>query len=103
MSRFQAGDVVRVLSYDEIERQFISRGSYSVLPSGCMFPPDMKRYCGLEKIVRHVHACRDEDNTRYYLDGIDAWTFTHEMLEFADIVVPNDELDMSFDDLMNIK
>ena len=95
MSKFQAGDAVRVLSYDDIKSQFKRP---SVLPSGCSFPVDMKKYCGQIKIIDHVALSKHEDCTRYYLDGVEAWTFTHEMLELAEV-----ETELSFEDLMNIK
>ena len=100
MARFKVGDVVRVLPYDEISRQFIKD---HIMPSGCAFPNPMMRFCDGEFTIKHVY----KDDPRYgnvgfyKLRDADGWSFTDEMLEDIVPLTTYDGPVISFDDLIS--
>lgn len=97
---YDVGTKIRVLPLEEI----LAKCPYGNrrTPSGCLFPKDMDKYCGMEfTISRRILHQNGED--WYKLSGCPGgWTFTSEMIEgiqqYEDASgVP--DLEISFDDL----
>lgn len=104
-TRFLPGDKVTVLPYSEISAKFVSGCR---LPSGCMFPDEMKYYCEKDYIVKAVRAYPRGEEAGFYAlctsqGKLIEWTFTDEMLEDIASVSPGTFVDggILFDDIMN--
>ena len=104
MARYQKGDIVRVLPYDEIASKFVNS---DVLPSGCHFVTAMKRYCEKEFSIDYLSENRLVNGGFagfYRLAGVGGWSFTDEMLEDSTQVcvdVDDAVLELPFEKLMS--
>lgn len=104
-TRFLPGDIVTVLPYNEIAAKFVSN---RILPSGCMFPHGMEKFCGKDYIVTAIHEDAHSEEVGYYRlctpQGQHiVWVFTDEMLEDIAGVPLETFVDggILFDDIMN--
>ena len=100
MGKYQVGDRVRVLPYEDIKRQFVNTWS-DVLPSGVSFPNMMSACCGREYEI--IGSCSDaitDEGVRVgcYSVRETMWLFTDEMLE--DVDFPAVDISMPFDELL---
>ena len=102
-TRFLPGDIVTVLSYDDISAKFDNENIIAhSLPSGCVFRDEMKQYCECDYIVE----CAVKQHGRigfYKLYGVVDWYFTDEMLMAQEHhnSAENSIIVMSFDEVMN--
>ena len=100
MSIIKEGDLVFVFDASDIVAQ-CKHGR--TLPSGVLFPLEMEKYCGNEYIVSTVVARRG-GRPRFYLEGANQWVFTEEMIGLVEETesFSSDELQLSFDDVMEL-
>lgn len=82
MKRYKVGDIVQIRQWDDMVKEF-GVNHYGVIRcNNCGFVIEMKKYCG--KKLRII-AINNFDDTYYYLDTANSWTFTSEMFEKGDL------------------